>query len=231
MNITHPDLYQINHGFLDPEFKAAVTNGQWILADNDGEMENDDNEFINLEIVDSIVTTHADNIFSFKAFTEEFAQKMLEETLNCGVDWERNPDEDEYRSMPEIRLREMDQRLFDMFKHFVLEWFAYVTEDYWKVHSNMLADAQFARYDPTHQKHGNWHHDASSDITFVMPLSADFEGGGTEFLNQNIQINPLPLGHVLCFPGRVTHLHRGKLVTKGERYILTAWTKIIDGAY
>ena len=231
MNITHPDLYQINHGFLDPEFKAAVTNGLFTLEENGGDMENDNQEFINLGIADSIVTTHADNIFSFKAFTEEFATKLLEETLNCGVDWERNPDEDEYRSMPEIRLREMDNRLFEMYKHFVLEWFAVVTEDYWKVHSNMLADAQIAKYDPTNQKHGNWHHDASSDITFVTPLSAGFKGGGTEFLNQNIQIDPLPLGHVLCFPGRVTHLHRGKLVTEGERYILTAWTKIIDGAY
>jgi hypothetical protein len=231
MSMRHPELYRKSDDFLDDDFKEAVLAGLQILASNNGDMETAASQFLNLGIVDSVVTTHADNIFSFKAFKKEYIEMMLDEVLNCGLEWERNPEEDQYRSMPEITLDAIDKRLSDAYKYFILDVFKLVTEDYWKVSSNMMTVAQVAKYDPTNQKGGHWHHDASSDITFVAPLSEGFEGGGTEYLNQNVIVGPLPVGHVLCFPGRVTHLHRGKAVTKGERYILTAWTKIIDGAY
>jgi hypothetical protein len=231
MNITHPSLYRPDEDFLLPEFIDAIGEANHILDKNGGEMETAASQFINLGIVDKLVTTHANDIFTFPVFKPEFSQMMLEEVLNCGIDWERNPEEDEYRSMPEITLNAISHKLSDAYKYYVLELFSYVTEDYWKIHSNMMTVAQVAKYDPVNQVGGHWHHDASSDITFVTPLSYGFEGGGTEFLNQKIILKPLQLGHVVCFPGRVTHLHRGKAVTKGERYILTAWTKIIDGAY
>jgi hypothetical protein len=231
MNITHPDLYEVNTNFIHPDFKAAAFDAFLILDQNDDDIETSDNEFVNLKIVDSICSEPAPDIITFPAFTEEFCEKLLEETLKSGVAWERNPNEDQYRSMPEIRLREMDQRLHDTYKKYILELLSLVSYDKWKCKSNMLADAQIACYDPTNQKHGNWHHDSSSDITFVVPLSSGFEGGGTEFYNQKLKLPPLPVGHCVMFPGRVTHIHRGMAVTKGERYILTAWTKIIDGDY
>ena len=208
----------------------AVAKGYAEYEANGFEIEDENQEFINYGIVDAVATEIAPDILTFPAFTKEFCEKLLEETLNSGVPWERNPDEDQYRSMPEIRLRELDEKLFEVYRTYVLEALSAVAYDRWKCRPHMLADAQIACYDPTNQKHGNWHHDESSDITFVVPLSDDFEGGGTEFYNQKIKVSPLPVGHCLMFPGRVTHIHRGMAVTKGKRYILTAWTKII-GAY
>ncbi len=52
--------------------------------------------------------------------------------------------------------------------------------------------------------------------------SVDGEGGQTEFKYQDIQIQP-EAGKLLLFPPFWTHLHRGKLLQSGQKYIATTW--------
>jgi predicted 2-oxoglutarate/Fe(II)-dependent dioxygenase YbiX len=81
---------------------------------------------------------------------------------------------------------------------------------------------QIANYNLKNKKQGAWHHDASSDVSIVVPLNTgDYKGGGTEFLNRGV-VEPLPTGSGLIFPS-YTHMHRGLAVEEGDRYLLVFW--------
>ena len=47
-------------------------------------------------------------------------------------------------------------------------------------------------------------------------------GGETEFLNQEVKINP-EMGKLILFPPFWTHEHRGVTLQKGVKYIATTW--------
>ncbi len=77
------------------------------------------------------------------------------------------------------------------------------------------------------KKQGAWHHDASADISMVVPLNTgEYQGGGTEFLNRGT-VEPLPTGHALIFPS-FTHMHRELAVESGDRYLLVFWLKCTE---
>ena len=81
---------------------------------------------------------------------------------------------------------------------------------------------QIANYNIQEKIKGAWHHDASADISVVVPLNTgEYVGGGTEFFNRGI-IEPLPSGNALIFPS-FTHMHRGLPVESGDRYLLVFW--------
>lgn len=94
----------------------------------------------------------------------------------------------------------------------------------------VIRTVQLARYTAGGTEHGNWHHDEDSDQTIVVSLAPDlFKGGGTDiklcpFEQSHHHIPALPQGHALIFNGKMT-LHRGCLVTEGERHLLVYWTE------
>ena len=47
-------------------------------------------------------------------------------------------------------------------------------------------------------------------------------GGETEFLNQEVKINP-EMGKLILFPPFWTHEHRGVTLKEGRKYIATTW--------
>ncbi|MFH4979143.1 hypothetical protein AB6A40_005852, partial [Gnathostoma spinigerum] len=68
-------------------------------------------------------------------------------------------------------------------------------------------------------------HDAST-YTVDIPLNqkdVDFEGGGVRYVRYNCTVPANEIGHAAMFPGRLTHLHEGLLVTKGVRYIAVSF--------
>ena len=60
------------------------------------------------------------------------------------------------------------------------------------------------------------HADAST-FTYLIPLTDDFEGGGTRFLYPE-QVAKPKAGTLLLFSGQ--NLHEGLPVTKGTRYVI-----------
>ena len=81
---------------------------------------------------------------------------------------------------------------------------------------------QIANYNIRDKQQGAWHHDASADISVVVPLNTgEYEGGGTEFQGRGV-VEPLPTGSALMFPS-FTHMHRGLPVQSGDRYLLVFW--------
>ena len=64
-------------------------------------------------------------------------------------------------------------------------------------------------------------------LAWMLYLNDDFEGGETEFLYQKLRVKP-KRGRLLIWPTAFTHTHRGGLVLKGSKYILTGWVELID---
>jgi hypothetical protein len=63
-------------------------------------------------------------------------------------------------------------------------------------------------------------------LAFILYLNKVTDGGETEFLYQNMRVNPL-VGRLLIFPAHFTHLHRGNPPLKGEKFILTGWVQFV----
>ena len=86
------------------------------------------------------------------------------------------------------------------------------------------------KYD-TDSKGYDWHNDFMWDdftnrngvrtITWLFYLNDDFEGGETEF-HWGTKIKP-ETGKLVFFPSCWTFVHRGRPVTKGEKYLAVGW--------
>lgn len=83
------------------------------------------------------------------------------------------------------------------------------------------------RTDPGEYYH--WHIDGGSHEFAMRQLVAIWylntlqdQGGETEFQHQDISITPTA-GTLLLFPPFWTHLHRGKTLQSGSKYIATTW--------
>ena len=53
------------------------------------------------------------------------------------------------------------------------------------------------------------------------------EGGETEFPMYGLKIKP-EKGKTLIWPAEWTHAHKGEIVTKGNKYIITGWMHYPD---
>ncbi len=70
----------------------------------------------------------------------------------------------------------------------------------------------------------DWHadEDGRRRLALIFYLNDDFEGGATEFVYQRLNYQP-KAGSLLMFPPYWTHVHRGRQVTAGTKYIATSF--------
>ena len=76
-------------------------------------------------------------------------------------------------------------------------------------------------YHVWHDENSHLEH-ANRCLTWMIYLNDDFEGGETEFLYYKKRIKA-EKGKLLIWPAGMTHAHRGGLVLKGTKYIVTGW--------
>jgi len=171
----------------------------------------------------SVISEPLKDVYTVPLFSEKFCQILLDEIDNMQKHFAftPNPDEDELRQIPEIVLSEKCPELYNSLLHVVQSVINPILLTIWNRHVTG-GNIQIANYNLKDKKQGAWHHDASSDVSIVVPLNTgDYKGGGTEFLNRGI-VEPLPTGNGLIFPS-YTHLHRGLAVEEGDRYLLVFW--------
>ena len=169
------------------------------------------------------------DVYSVPLFTEKFCDMMLDEVKNMEqyLGFSENSDEDELRQIPEITLQDNVPQLSSNLHSVVLNHMNPLFTAVWQRYSLKINSIQLANYNLAKREQGEWHHDASADISVVVPLNTgDYKGGGTEFHGKGV-VPPLPRGHALFFPS-FTHMHRGLKVDKGDRYLLVFW---LLGAY
>lgn len=160
------------------------------------------------------------NIYTIPAFTEEFCDFIIDEAESCNC-WTV----DRHESYPTTDMILQTIGLGATYHQILKKYFwelavkAYKLEE--KSWLDMNSENFIARYHPYAQYHLSLHHDASQ-ITTVVTLNEDFEGGGTYFPNQNAKLKGKK-GDVSIHPGQITHWHGGLPVEAGQRYIIVSF--------
>ena len=170
-----------------------------------------------------IIEEPVKDVYNVPLFSDVFCKLMMDEIENMQkhFSFSPNPEEDELRQIPEIVLNQIAPNLYDSLMNVVFSVVNPIFLTLWNRHVTG-GGIQIANYNLKDKKQGAWHHDASADISMVVPLNTgDYVGGGTEFLNRGV-VKPLPKGNALIFPS-YTHMHRGLPVQSGNRYLLVFW--------
>ena len=168
------------------------------------------------------------DVYTVPFFSQKFCSILLDEIQNLEnfYGFQPNPEEDTLRQIPEITFQDNCPEIYQSLFQTIYTIGNPIFLNIWNRHVNG-GGIQIANYNLKDKKQGAWHHDASADISMVVPLNTgEYKGGGTEFLNRGT-VEPLPTGHALIFPS-FTHMHRGLSVESGNRYLLVFWLKCIE---
>jgi len=175
--------------------------------------------------LDKIIEEPLKDVYTVPFFSEKFCDILLDEMKNLEnhFGFQPNPEEDNLRQIPEITFQDNCPQIFQSLMQTIYTIGNPIFLNIWNRHVDSGA-IQIANYNLRDKKQGAWHHDASADISMVVPLNTGkYKGGGTEFLKRGT-VEPLPTGHALIFPS-FTHMHRGLAVESGDRYLLVFWLK------
>jgi len=164
----------------------------------------------------------ASNVIEFPLFTEKFCNEVIE--LAEQHEWVTDrhtfyPTTDQ--TMESLGLQSIYQRVLEEFVYPVWIWFWDLQGDTW---SKLQSENFIAKYDTLNQGSLDLHHD-DSIITLNLRLNNDFKGGGTYLPKYKTTVQPRKIGNVMAHPGVITHLHGGRPVEEGTRYILVTFTK------
>lgn len=166
-----------------------------------------------------------EGVYTFPFLSKSFCKKLIKKVHK--YEYVTNKQEDTLYQMPEIVLYEKDIELHKQLVEIYHESIDPIAKSMYGVCADDIRSIQLAKYSAEGISGGNWHYDQDSDITIVVSLSDDYEGGGTMIKPygdaEEIMIPKLPIGHAVLFRGR-HFLHKGLQVTKGDRDILVFWT-------
>ena len=161
------------------------------------------------------------NIIEFPLFTEQFCNEVValaEENTWVTDRHTFYPTTDQ--TMESLGMQPIYQRVLEEFVYPIWVWFWELAGNDW----NTLNSENFiAKYDTENQGSLNLHHD-SSLITLNVRLNDDFKGGGTYLPKYKLTTQPRKMGNAMAHPGKITHLHGGRPVEEGTRYILVTFT-------
>ena len=178
--------------------------------------------------LDKIIKEPLKDVYTVPFFSEKFCDILLDEmkNLEAHFGFNPNPEEDNLRQIPEITFQDNCPQIFQSLMQTIYTIGNPIFLNIWNRHVDS-GGIQIANYNLKDKKQGAWHHDASADISMVVPLNTGkYKGGGTEFLKRGT-VEPLPTGHALIFPS-FTHMHRGLAVESGDRYLLVFWLKCLQ---
>jgi len=116
---------------------------------------------------------------------------------------------------------QVNQYLQSTLNHYCIEYDSLGSVPLTSWHVKMQQTPEGGGYHIFHHEDGSYN-EANRTAVWMVYLNEDFEGGETEFFYQKRRIKPTT-GTVVIWPAGYTHTHRGNLVLKGTKYIITGW--------
>lgn len=172
---------------------------------------------------DLILDDLGDNIYEFPLFTERFCTELIA-MAEAKDNWTEN--RHEFYPTNDVLLGDIE--IGDIYNRVLREFVYPLCVHVWDLHGDdwlkMNSENFMARYTPDKQAHLSLHHDFSN-ITAVVKLNDEFDGGGTWFPKYNKLSNPKRVGTATLHPGMVTHLHGARPIYSGRRYITVSFMK------
>lgn len=210
---------------LNPEL--INTNQPYYEVLDDSDWEAWKSKYINLTLLkgeyDLMVDDLGDNIFEFPLFTERFCKEIV-----SLAEAENKWTEDRHEYYPTNDVLCEDLGLQEIYQRVINEIVCPLCIHIWDLQSStwsdMPAENFVVRYTTVKQSHLSLHHD-SSDITMVVKLNDEFDGGGTWFPRSKILANPERVGTASIHPGQITHKHGARPIYSGKRYVLISFMK------
>jgi glycosyltransferase involved in cell wall biosynthesis/GR25 family glycosyltransferase involved in LPS biosynthesis len=162
------------------------------------------------------------NVLHFPLFTEKFCTEVIElaeqsEWITDRHDFYPTTDQ----TLESLGIQDIYQRVLEEFVYPIWIWFWTLEGEGW---DNLSSENFIAKYDTENQGSLDLHHD-NSVITLNVRLNSDFEGGGTYLPKYKTTLQPKKIGYAMAHPGNITHLHGGRPVESGTRYILVTFTQ------
>ncbi len=194
-----------------------------ILNDNDWEewCKNYINPHIKKGQYKLMVDEIGPNVLEFPLFTEKFCNEIIQLAENHTWVTDRHefyPTTDQ--TMESLKMQEIYQKVLENFVYPIWIWFWELQGEGW---DNLNSENFIAKYDTKNQGSLDLHHD-NSLITLNVRLNSDFKGGGTYLPKYKTTVQPHKIGYAMSHPGGITHLHGGRPVEEGTRYILVSFT-------
>jgi len=172
---------------------------------------------------DLILDDLGDNIYEFPLFTERFCTELIA-MAEAKDNWTEN--RHEFYPTNDVLLEDIE--IGEIYNRVLREFVYPLCVHVWDLHGDdwlkMNSENFMARYTPDKQAHLSLHHDFSN-ITTVVKLNDEFDGGGTWFPKYNKLSNPKRVGTATLHPGMVTHLHGARPIYSGRRYITVSFMK------
>lgn len=162
------------------------------------------------------------DVFTFKLFTDEFCEEAIK-LANKKDQWE----DDRHEFYPTIDVLLSKIGLDEAYSRVLKEYVYPCAIHLWTLEGpdwgNMYSENFMIKYTEEKQGHLSLHHDFS-DISCVLALNEEYEGGGTYFARQKA-LHKGKRGYISMHPGAITHLHGGRPVHKGQRYIAVSFCR------
>jgi len=160
-------------------------------------------------------------VYEFPLFTEKFCEEAIA-LVESMDNWTYN----RHKHYPTTDVLLQDIGLNKIYNRVAEEIIRPLIVHLWELQGDAwgsLKNENFlARYLPDAQSHLALHHDAS-DISMVVKLNNEFDGGGTYFSKYGLLANPEKVGTASLHPGQITHRHGARPIYSGRRYILVSF--------
>jgi hypothetical protein len=186
----------------------------------------DDKAILDLRSIESNgLVDHGHGVYSFPFLSRSMCKSVL--TKASTYTYEVNCIEECEYQIPEVVLADKDVAMYEKLLDIFTSNISSMTSVLYMTKIAEVRSIQLARYCVSEVNGGNWHSDVDSDITLVVALDEDYEGGGTAIkpygTAKEIVIPKLPVGTALLFRGKYLQ-HKGLPISKGSRNILVVWT-------
>lgn len=198
----HPELLRWDEAFVDPALRADPM---------------------------AVVREDVEQIFRFPLLTPEFCARLVEEAEHAGK-WETRRDIEDHphadggvkNYSPWDTTQWLDNMpgLDGVYFELVRRHVGPLIERLWDVFTiQRLKRPYVLKYEPDVVSAMGPHWDVET-VTLIVYLNDDYEGGGTYFRKWDYSTGRPRPGTGILFPGGLSHIHEGRPVVTGRRYLL-----------